>query len=105
MALRIAFALALLVSVAACSRTIDTTIEDAAITAGVKTALLNDTAIDGTRVHVRTEAGVVHLSGEVGSQQEAERVLMLVRGVAGVRDVQSSLAAADASTSERTRNP
>jgi hyperosmotically inducible protein len=105
MALRIAFVLALLVSIASCSRTIDTTIEDATITAGVKTALLNDTVIDGTRVHVRTEAGVVHLSGAVGSPQEAERVLRLVRGVAGVRDVQSSLAAGEASTSDRTRNP
>jgi hyperosmotically inducible periplasmic protein len=102
---RVALVLVLLTAAVACSRTIDSTITDATITAGVKTALLNDTTIDGTRVQVRTEAGIVHLSGGVGSQQEAEYVVTLVRAVNGVREVRSSLAVGDAAYSERAREP
>lgn len=88
--MRLALALFLLVSTLACSHAIDTTIDDATITAAVKTALLNDRTIDGTRVDVRTEAGVVYLSGAVASTEEEARVQALVRAVPGVREVRSS---------------
>lgn len=75
----------------ACSRTIDTTIQDATITAAVQTALLNDVSVDGARVDVRTDAGVVYLSGWVASAEEASRVLAIVRSVREVRGVESAL--------------
>lgn len=74
-----------------CGRTIDTTISDAGVTAGVKTALLNDTRIDGTAIQVRTAAGVVYLSGAVASSEDLAYVVGLVRSVDGVRAVESSL--------------
>lgn len=82
--------LLLLVTSVACSQTIDTTIQDAAITAAVKTALLNEPSVDGTRVDVRTIGGVVYLSGSAASAEEAATFVALVRGVAGVRSVEAS---------------
>jgi hyperosmotically inducible periplasmic protein len=76
---------------AACGRSIDTTIQDATITAAVTTALLNDTAIDGTLITVRTEAGVVYLTGTQPTPEAGERAVSLARSVQGVADVQSSI--------------
>ena len=90
MLIRLAFALTL-VGAAACGQTVDTTIRDAAITATVKTALLNNDTIDGTLVSVRTEAGVVYLQGVQPSAEAAAEVVSIVRGVGGVRDVQASV--------------
>jgi hyperosmotically inducible protein len=81
----------LVLAAAGCAQTIDATIQDAAITAAVKTALLNDATVDGTLITVTTEAGVVHLTGEQPSKEEADRVVSIVRGVEGVRDVTSSI--------------
>src|ERR1700750_1413772 len=67
------------------------TMADAAITAAVKTALLNDPRVDATDVMVSTEAGVVKLAGSQPSRDAAAEVLSIVRGVQGVRDVQSSI--------------
>ncbi len=93
MALRLLLLLALAsgAASASCARTIDTTIQDAAITAAVQTALLNDTSVDGAKVDVRTSAGVVHLSGALASEDEASRVLAIVRSVDEVRGVESDL--------------
>jgi hyperosmotically inducible protein len=87
---RLAVVLAAL-AVAGCSHAIDATIADATITAAVKTALLNDPTIDGTLVTVRTEAGVVHLGGTQPTADAAATVVKIVRGVSGVRDVESSI--------------
>ena len=83
-------------SLAACSHAVVKTIDDAAVTAGVKTVLLNDPHIAGWKIDVETAAGVVTLSGVVSSAAEEQRAVQLVRGVEGVREVQSRLQTATA---------
>jgi hyperosmotically inducible periplasmic protein len=75
----------------ACSKTIDQTIDDATITAAVKTALLNDPQVGGMKIDVDTANGVVTLSGIVTSQPDAEHAMALARRAPGVKDVQSTL--------------
>ena len=95
---RIRFTSALLVLVlvlplgaAACGKTVGDTIDDATITAKVKTALLNDPAVGGLRIDVDTFKGVVTLSGAVKSRDEEQQAVALARKVGGVIDVKSTL--------------
>jgi hyperosmotically inducible protein len=78
---------------AACGagKTISTTMDDASITAQVKTVLLNDPQINATRIDVSTANGVVTMSGTVKSQPEQQRAIQLARQVNGVRDVKANL--------------
>jgi hyperosmotically inducible periplasmic protein len=75
----------------ACGKTVSETIDDATITARVKTALLNDQDIEFTRIDVDTVKGVVSLSGRVTSKEQQERAVAIARKVDGVRDVKSTL--------------
>ncbi len=70
------------------------TVADAAITAAVKTALLNDARVDGTQIIVTTQSGIVRLEGSQPSRDAAAEVVSIVRGVDGVRDVQSTVTVA-----------
>jgi hyperosmotically inducible protein len=65
--------------------------DDATITARVKTVLLNDPQISATKVDVSTTDGIVTVSGTVKSQAEAARAVELAKQVTGVRDVKSAL--------------
>jgi osmotically-inducible protein OsmY len=76
---------------AACGKTIGETIDDATITARVKTALLNDPQVGGMKIDVDTTQGVVTMSGIVKSQAEADRAVQLARQASGVKDVKSTL--------------
>ncbi|MBI2835451.1 MAG: BON domain-containing protein [Acidobacteria bacterium] len=76
---------------AACGKTVGETIDDATITARVKTALLNDPQVGGMRIDVDTFKGVVTLSGRAKSKAEEERAIQIARGVDGVKDVRSTL--------------
>jgi len=82
---------AVLVSAAGCGRSIGETIDDATITARVKTALLNDPDVSGLRIDVDTSRGVVTMSGVVKSQNEVQRAMQIARRVGGVVDVRSTL--------------
>ena len=76
---------------AACGKTVGETIDDATITTRVKTALLNDPDVAGTRIDVDTTTGVVTLSGIVKSQAEADKAVAVARKIGGVKDVKSTL--------------
>ena len=78
-------------SFAACAQALDQTIDDATITAAVKTALLNDPQIGAMKIDVDTAEGVVTLSGSVSSQPDAEHAIALARRAPGVKDVKSAL--------------
>jgi len=65
--------------------------DDATITARVKTVLLNDQQVGATKIDVTTANGVVTISGTVKSQAEAARAIELARQAPGVRDVRSAL--------------
>ena len=76
---------------AACGKTVGETIDDATITAKVKTALLNDPQVGGLKIDVDTTKGVVTMSGIVKTPAEAERAVQLARQQGGVKDVKSTL--------------
>src|SRR5215207_5255692 len=73
---------------AACGKTVGETIDDATITAKVKTALLNDPQVGGLKIDVDTTKGVVTMSGIVKSRGEEQRAVTIARGV---HDVKSTL--------------
>lgn len=88
-ALAVVLVLPLLLS--ACGKTVGETIDDATITARVKTALLNDPNVGGLKIDVDTTKGVVTMSGIVKSKAEEERAIQLARQISGVADVKSTL--------------
>ena len=83
--------LVLPLTVAACGKTVDATIDDATITARVKTALLNDPQVGAMKIDVDTTQGVVTLSGIVKSHADASRAIQLAKQAAGGNDVKSAL--------------
>jgi osmotically-inducible protein OsmY len=65
--------------------------DDATVTARVKTVFINDPAIAIARIDVETFKGVVTLSGRVKSKDEEAKAITLARTVRGVTDVKSRL--------------
>lgn len=86
---------ALLVVVAltgACATVIDSSaIADAQTAARVKTALVNDPGVGTQTIEVRVARGIVHLSGRVANEADAERARGLAQAVAGVVGVRTNL--------------
>lgn len=78
--------------------TVGTEIDDATLTASVKTALMADDTVRGMDINVETEKGTVSLNGQVASQAQIDQALKVVRGVSGVRDVTNNLTLRDAAT-------
>ena len=76
---------------AACSTATFDTRDDLTISTHVKTALLNDPGVAGSRLGVETFQGVVTLSGTVPSAADVDRAIATARKVRGVKDVKSSL--------------
>jgi hyperosmotically inducible periplasmic protein len=76
---------------AACGKSVGETIDDATLTARVKTALLNDPQVGGLKIDVDTSLGVVTLSGIVKSPTEEQRAVQLAKQTPGVKDVKSTL--------------
>jgi hyperosmotically inducible protein len=73
-------------------RTMNTSVmDDATITARVKTALLNDQQISATKIDVTTVDGVVTISGTVRNRADEQRAIELARQTPGVKDVKSTL--------------
>jgi hypothetical protein len=70
---------------------LDISLEDARLSAAVRTALLNDRELGVRRISVESHNAIVTLSGTVLSVHEAERAVMLARSRDGVRDVKSDL--------------
>ncbi len=65
--------------------------DDSAITAKVKAALVDDENIKSTDISVKTEKKVVTLSGFVESQAQAEQAVSVAKGVEGVSSVSDKL--------------
>jgi hyperosmotically inducible protein len=72
-------------------RTAGQVIDDASITAAVKTKLAAEKLSTLTRVDVDTRNGVVTLTGNVDSETTRRRAIEVARGIQGVRDVVSNL--------------
>ena len=85
-------------------------IDDTAITARVKTALVTDDIVPAMDVQVETFRGNVQLSGFVDTAEQKSRAEQVARGVGGVQDVVNNITlkpaqgqqAAPAQTAPRT---
>ena len=67
-------------------------VDDAVITAKVKSSLLADSGTKGLRIDVDTKSGVVHLKGNVASDTERTLAQNLAAKVEGVKSVDNKLA-------------
>ena len=65
-------------------RDVGAVLDDAAITAKVKAALLEAPDVKGLEVKVETDKGVVQLSGFVASQAQIDKAVEVAKGVSGV---------------------
>ena len=68
-------------------RTVGTVMDDATLTAKVKTALARDSEVPAHNVNVTTYRGMVQLSGFVASEDVARKAAELARNVDGVQNV------------------
>lgn len=66
-------------------------IDDASITAKVKTKFAGDKWVKGHDISVRTDKGVVDLTGAVDSTKESDRATKLASRVKGVTAVHNNL--------------
>lgn len=65
--------------------------DDSAITAKVKAALVDEESVKSTDISVKTEEKVVTLSGNVESQDEAKKAVSIAKDVEGVSSVDDKL--------------
>jgi hyperosmotically inducible periplasmic protein len=72
-------------------RTAGQVIDDATLTARVKTAIARDAGLRALAINVDTDRGVVHLKGTVSSSDQATRVIDAAQRVEGVRRVVNEL--------------
>ena len=66
-------------------------IDDTAITAKVKAAILNEPTLKSAEINVETFKGVVQLSGFVKTQAEIDKATAVTRGVSGVKSVKNDI--------------
>ena len=66
-------------------------VDDAALTAKVKTALIDDELTKAAEINVETRQGVVQLAGFVNTDAERDRATVVARSVAGVKSVRNDL--------------
>ncbi len=93
---RVAVALALAASMSACSvardqETVGAYVDDAKITADIKTKMASDKDVAATSIGVETLNGVTQLSGFAKSQVEKERASEIAHHAKGVRAVRNDI--------------
>lgn len=66
-------------------------VDDSAVTARVKTALINEPGVKSGSINVETYRGVVSLRGFVDSQAMAEKAVSAAEKVGGVRSVKNDM--------------
>jgi len=66
-------------------------IDDTALTARVKTALINEPGVKSTAINVEAFRGTVSLSGFVDSEEMAQRAISAAQKVSGVRSVKNDM--------------
>ena len=73
------------------TRTVGELTDDSAIQLKVKTLLVRDKLLDGWRLDVDVERGVVRLSGWVATEDMRRRALQMASSVKGVQSVDDQL--------------
>ena len=77
--------------VATDQRTTGTQLDDATISARVKTALIGDSLVSANSVDVDTLDGIVFLTGVVGSKEESDRAVAVSKNIINVKNVKNKL--------------
>lgn len=67
-------------------------IDDTVLTAEVKAKLGDEKLVNTTRISVKTERGVVYLTGSVATSGEKNKAVAIAKNVTGVREVVDHLA-------------
>jgi osmotically-inducible protein OsmY len=75
-------------------------VDDAAVTAKVKTELIRDPVTKARQIDVTTFKGNVQLSGFVDTQQEKARAAQVAAGVSGVTNVTNNITVKAAGAAE-----
>lgn len=87
----------MLTTLTACSsvdtgrRSVGQVVDDAAITAGVKAAIVNEPTLKVSEIQVETYEGVVQLSGFVSSAANIATASTVARSVNGVKSVKNDI--------------
>ena len=77
------------------NRPVGQVVDDATITAAVKTKLLADPKVGGLKIDVDTRNGVVYLTSDhMKSQGEIDQAIRLAKETSGVKSVESKLVVA-----------
>lgn len=81
--------------------------DDAALTAKVKAKLLSDDVLNGMKIDVDTQNGVVFLSGVVDTADQKHKAVELAKNTEGVQKVEDNLKVGriEGSSSKRGRRP
>lgn len=93
---RAALVAVLAASLSACSvmrdqQTVGSYVDDAAITAEIKSKMAADKDVAATSISVETMNGVTQLSGFAKNQAEKERAASIARAAKGVKDVRNDI--------------
>ena len=76
----------------ATTRTVGTTVDDASITAKVKTEIAKEQGLgEALGINVDTYRGVVSLNGFVDSQDQIDKAVSCARRIGGVAEVKNNL--------------
>jgi hyperosmotically inducible protein len=73
------------------SKSTGQSIDDTAIHAKVKTELLKDPVVSGTKIGVQVDRGAVVLNGVVNGEVEKKKAEDIARGVDGVKSVENNI--------------
>jgi hyperosmotically inducible protein len=68
-----------------------TSVDDANVSAQIRTALMNEAVFKVNQIRIETTNGVVTLTGTVQSRPEADRVVEMTKTIQGVREIRNSL--------------
>lgn len=76
------------------TRSVGEYLDDAMITAGIKTKFLSQKGLSSLKLHVETKDGIVTLSGETDSQEHSVLAGRVARSADGVKKVENHISIA-----------
>ncbi|OCQ50861.1 Osmotically-inducible protein Y precursor [Photorhabdus australis subsp. thailandensis] len=72
-------------------KSVDGYMGDSATTAKIKSKLLAERGISSNDISVKTEKGVVYISGFVKNEEQSRKILAVISKVKGVKSIQNGL--------------
>lgn len=84
----------LMAGLAGCAGTGDKSgayVDDSWITSKVKSEMIVDKSVKGSDINVKTNRGVVTLSGTVATSNESNKAVEIAQGIKGVKSVENDI--------------